>query len=234
MNSKNTKNKHRNFSDIEEGLKIKSLISNSVFWRENMKSEESLPQEEKCQYFDAIFSPRLEYFILQCLGPTIPSVSVFKASLPVPHFHILLQNNTILKEKIASTAFPQIKMFPVQVSGGYNAQVKLYLPPGLREDEITQYPLIVHVYGAPGSQLVTNIFKVDWNTYLASSKNFIVAQIDSRGSGGQGYKLLHEIHNRLGTVEVSDQLEVTELFDLKFRCLLHIIGFLRRTGLNQL
>ena len=65
-------------------------------------------------------------------------------------------------------------------------------------------------YGAPGSQLVIDTFKIDWNAYLASRKNMIVAQIDGRGSGGQGYQLLHEVYKRLGTVEVADQLEVTE------------------------
>lgn len=36
-------------------------------------------------------------------------------------------------------AMPQIKTFPVQISGGYQAHVRLHLPPGLREDEITRY-----------------------------------------------------------------------------------------------
>lgn len=57
---------------------------------------------------------------------------------------------------------------------------------------------------------MTDIFKIDWNTYLASRKNVIVAQIDGRGSGGQGYKFLQEVYKNLGTVEVADQLEVTE------------------------
>lgn len=46
---------------------------------------------------------------------------------------------------MANIALPQVKTFPVQISGGYNAQVRLYLPPGLREDEITRYPLVVQV-----------------------------------------------------------------------------------------
>lgn len=54
------------------------------------------------------------------------------------------------------------------------------------------------------------MFKIDWNTYLASRKSIIVAQIDGRGSGGQGYKLLHEVYYKLGYAEVADQLEVTE------------------------
>ncbi|XP_076628589.1 dipeptidyl peptidase 10 isoform X1 [Colletes latitarsis] len=167
--------------------------------------------EEPCQYFNAIFPPgSTNYFVLECYGPNIPTVALYKTELPTPRLIYVLQNNTLLREKVANLALPQVKTFPVQISGGYNAQVRLHLPPGLREDEITRYPLIVQVYGAPGSQLVTDMFKIDWNTYLASRKNMIVAQIDGRGSGGQGYKFLHEVYYRLGFVEVADQLEVTE------------------------
>lgn len=50
----------------------------------------------------------------------------------------------------------------------------------------------------------------------------IIAQIDGRGSAGQGYLMLHQIYHRLGTVEVADQLEVAELvfltyFTLKYK-----------------
>lgn len=65
-------------------------------------------------------------------------------------------------------------------------------------------------YGGPGTQLVTERWKVDYNTYLASNRDYIVAQIDGRGSGGQGQHLLHEVFYHLGTAEVEDQLEVTE------------------------
>ncbi|XP_017888921.1 inactive dipeptidyl peptidase 10 isoform X3 [Ceratina calcarata] len=167
--------------------------------------------DQPCQYHKAIFPPdATDYFVLECYGPGIPTVAIYKTEFPRPRLIYLLQNNTALRERVAKLALPQVKTFPVQISGGYNAQVKLYLPPGLREDEITRYPLIVQVYGAPGSQLVTEMFKIDWNTYLASRKNMIVAQIDGRGSGGQGYKFLHEVYYRLGSVEVADQLEVTE------------------------
>ncbi|XP_055372089.1 inactive dipeptidyl peptidase 10 isoform X2 [Condylostylus longicornis] len=130
----------------------------------------------------------------------------------IPPLELLMtvQNNTRLKQKIAKTAMPQIRAFPVMISGGYHAQVRLFLPPGLRDDEITRYPAILHVYSGPGTQLVTDNWHVDWNTYLASSKDYIVIQIDGRGSSGQGYQLLHEVYRRLGTVEVSDQIEVME------------------------
>lgn len=57
----------------------------------------------------------------------------------------LVQNNTQLKQRAAAVAFPQVKSFPVMISGGYYAQVRLFLPPGLREDEITRYPMVLHV-----------------------------------------------------------------------------------------
>ncbi|CAB0033619.1 unnamed protein product [Trichogramma brassicae] len=66
------------------------------------------------------------------------------------------------------------------------------------------------IYGAPGSQLVTDIFKLDYNSYLSGKMNMIVAQIDARGSGGQGCRMTQEVYHRAGSVEVADQLEVTE------------------------
>lgn len=66
-------------------------------------------------------------------------------------------------------------------------------------------------YGGPGSQLVTERFKIDWTTYLASTQDIIVGYIDGRGTSGKGYRLMHQVYKRLGTVEVADQLEVTEL-----------------------
>lgn len=161
-------------------------------------------------YHNAIFSPNSKYYVLECLGPDIPTSVLYKTSNPKPNLVAVLQNNTQLKDRMSKMALPQLKTFPVQISGGYQAHVRLHLPPGLREDEITRYPLVVQVYGGPGSQLVTERWRVDWNTYLAGSKDFIIAQIDGRGSGGQGHQLLHKVYYKLGSVEVADQLEVTE------------------------
>lgn len=168
-----------------------------------------------CQYFNAIFAPNNnEYALIECLGPDIPTSWIYKFDSksetdPISPIY-LLQNNTDLKQRISKIAMPQIRTFPVMISGGFHAQARMFLPPGLREDEITKYPMVVHVYSGPGTQLVTEKWSVDWNTYLAGAKDYIVTEIDGRGSSGQGYQLLHEVYRRLGTVEVSDQLEVSE------------------------
>ncbi|XP_035782023.1 venom dipeptidyl peptidase 4-like isoform X3 [Anopheles albimanus] len=183
--------------------------------RKPTEPEPPPPPPMPCQYFTATFAPsNSEYALIECLGPIVPFSAIYRivpdVSKSPTQVLYYLQNNTALAERISKVALPQVKSFPVMISGGYHAQVRLFLPPGLREDEITRYPMIVHVYSAPGSQLVTDKWRVDWNTYLAGTKDYIVTQIDGRGSSGQGYQLLHEVYRRLGTVEVSDQLEVAE------------------------
>lgn len=191
-------------------------------------ASEGLPNA--CQYFTAIFAPsNNEYALIECLGPDVPTSWIYKFSVdptkdPITPVY-LLQNNTELKQRVAKIAMPQVRNFPVMISGGYHAQVRLYLPPGLREDEITKYPTVVHVYSGPGTQLVNDKWRIDWNTYLAGTKDYIVTQIDGRGSSGQGYQLLHEVYRRLGTVEVSDQLEVSEYL----RDTLHFVSILVAT-----
>ena len=64
-------------------------------------------------------------------------------------------------------------------------------------------------YGGPGSQLVSDRFRIDWGDYLASERGIIYASIDGRGSGYAGDKLLHSLYYGLGTAEVDDQLAVT-------------------------
>ena len=84
----------------------------------------------------------------------------------------------------------------------------MLLPPGLREDEIAKYPMLINLYSGPGSQVVKNNFLINFGYYLVTNRNIIYTLIDARGSGFQGDRLLFEIYRRLGTVEIEDQLIV--------------------------
>uniref|UniRef100_A0A8K9Y648 Inactive dipeptidyl peptidase 10 n=1 Tax=Oncorhynchus mykiss TaxID=8022 RepID=A0A8K9Y648_ONCMY len=63
---------------------------------------------------------------------------------------------------------------------------------------------------APGGQAVSDQFVLDWDSVLVSSDNVIVARLDGSGSGFLGQRVLHEVHQRLGTVEVQDQIAAVE------------------------
>uniref|UniRef100_A0A4W5NRQ6 Dipeptidyl peptidase like 10 n=1 Tax=Hucho hucho TaxID=62062 RepID=A0A4W5NRQ6_9TELE len=67
---------------------------------------------------------------------------------------------------------------------------------------------------APGGQAVSDQFVLDWDSVLVSSDNVIVARLDGSGSGFLGQRVLHEVHQRLGTVEVQDQIAAVEYHDL--------------------
>lgn len=62
--------------------------------------------------------------------------------------------------------------------------------------------------GSPGSQLVNQRFDVTWNWYLCSQREFVVAQIDGRGSGFQGEEMRAQVYGKLGKLEVEDQLAI--------------------------
>jgi dipeptidyl-peptidase-4 len=87
------------------------------------------------------------------------------------------------------------------------ANVQLLLPPEFNETK--KYPVLIEVYGGPGSQLVTDKFRVNhWGSHLASNLSVIYARIDGRGSDNRGSKYLHEIYKNMGNVEVMDIITV--------------------------
>lgn len=71
-----------------------------------------------------------------------------------------------------------------------------------------QHPMVVEVYGGPGSQKVDFGYHLGLGHYMASNRRVVYAMIDGRGSGYQGSKRLFELYKRLGTVEVDDQIQV--------------------------
>ncbi|KAH8397884.1 hypothetical protein KR222_004796 [Zaprionus bogoriensis] len=180
---------------------------------------------KNCLYNRVQFSRDYSYYVQECLGPEAPSVYLVETASNDKIF--VLNAGDVLRHRLSQLAIPQMRTFSVEIRHGFHAQVRLFLPPGMREEEEVAFPLVLHVDASPGSQLVTERFQVDWNWYLCSQRSFIVAQIDGRGSGYQGELLRTQVHGKLGTVEVEDQLGVlTYLRDnLKFIDPLRICAF---------
>ncbi|XP_067137399.1 A-type potassium channel modulatory protein DPP6-like isoform X2 [Centruroides vittatus] len=163
--------------------------------------------DEQCLYNDVEFSPSGKYYILQCLGPGLPKTEIRQT---YDNFLVkVLDRNDNFRDILRNRAFPQIRTFQVPLKDDYNANVRMFLPPGLRDDEIIKYPLIINIDGSPGSQTVSEKFQLHWGIYLASKKNFLYVWIDGRGSGFQGNKRLHQVYGQLGIVEVEDYITVT-------------------------
>ncbi|KAG7272984.1 hypothetical protein CRUP_010168 [Coryphaenoides rupestris] len=121
--------------------------------------------------------------------------------------YYILENNSQLKaalkfKRILLTDFPTVQM------EHFDLPLKISYPPDFSESR--HYGLLLVVDGSPGGQSVNDLFLLDWDSVLVSSDNIIVARLDGRGSGFQGQRVLHEVHHRLGTVEVQDQIAAVE------------------------
>ncbi|MEI6895728.1 MAG: S9 family peptidase [Colwellia sp.] len=81
---------------------------------------------------------------------------------------------------------------------------KLYKPKDMQPGK--KYPVIVRVYGGPHAQLVTNTWQGADITQYMLQQGYIVYQLDNRGSNYRGTAFEFPIYEKLGQVEVNDQI----------------------------
>ena len=80
-------------------------------------------------------------------------------------------------------------------------------------NDSTKYPLLMYVYGGPGSQTVKNSF--GWSNYywyqmLANKYNIIIASVDNRGTGARGADFKKMTYRQLGKYETEDQIDAAK------------------------
>jgi len=79
-------------------------------------------------------------------------------------------------------------------------------------DAAKKYPVLMHTYGGPGSQIVRNAW--GGNTYLwhqmLAQKGYLIFGVDNRGTGARGKAFKNLIYRHLGQWEVHDQIEAAK------------------------
>ncbi|MBT8328024.1 MAG: S9 family peptidase [Bacteroidia bacterium] len=76
-------------------------------------------------------------------------------------------------------------------------------------DKAKKYPLMMHVYGGPGSQTVKNSFGYSntyWHQMLANKHDIIIVSVDNRGTGARGEEFEKMTYKQLGKYETKDQI----------------------------
>ncbi|XP_014241821.1 prolyl endopeptidase FAP-like isoform X1 [Cimex lectularius] len=130
-----------------------------------------------CLFTKSEFSPNFKYYMVTCLGPDVPSVHVMDVASS-NKINTIKENNE-LRTIYYSYALPQTKIFQVKLQEGKVAHVKLRLPPGMREYEETAFPLLLKISHRPEEPSVDHRWSMNYETYLSSAKNYIVAEIDT-------------------------------------------------------
>ena len=92
------------------------------------------------------------------------------------------------------------EVFSFEAADGQTCFGRIHYPSHF--DSSKKWPVLVQVYGGPGSRAVRNTFQMSSsNTELG----FVIVQIDNRGTGGRGKAFTGATHLKLGQVDLDDQ-----------------------------
>ncbi|KAK7685763.1 hypothetical protein QCA50_011109 [Cerrena zonata] len=163
-------------------------------------------------YYDANFSPKAGFYLLNYQGPSVPWQKVIQTEKP--DFNYVLTDNTNLNNTIAEFETPIITYSTID-SDGYELNVREIRPPRMDDSGKTKYPVLFQVYGGPFSQQVDLKFNLDWHHYIACSLKYIVVTVDGRGTGFKGRKLRNPVKDNLGHWETRDQINAAKIWAAK-------------------
>ncbi|MBO6536125.1 MAG: S9 family peptidase [Balneolaceae bacterium] len=129
----------------------------------------------------------------------------------------VLEDNADVRKNLNEFAH-QTKEFMVLDVNGQPLNAYMITPPNFDENE--EYPVLMYVYGGPGSQTVTRAFEYGqrpmWHQYLAN-QGYIIVSVDNRGTGGRGEAFKNQTYLQLGVLETEDQIEAArQIADLAF------------------
>ena len=86
------------------------------------------------------------------------------------------------------------------------------IKPSGPEFQNKQLPVLMYVYGGPGSQQVTDSWKGAnyWWFQMLAQQGYVVACVDNRGTGARGEEFKKMTYKQLGHYEVLDQIEAAK------------------------
>ena len=158
---------------------------------------------EKSGDNDADFSATFDYFINKHSDANTPYyITVNDRNGKVKS---VLQDNAGLKERMKATKLVKKEFFTIAVN---DEELNAWSIKPTDFDETKKYPVLMFVYGGPGSQTVEDnwgSFNYFWFQMLAD-KGYIVVSVDNRGTGARGADFKKVTYKQLGKYEVEDQL----------------------------
>ncbi|CAL8367075.1 unnamed protein product [Lota lota] len=173
-----------------------SVDLNGAFQRQCL----SCNLKDGCSFFKAEFSHNQTNFILYCLGPGIPQVTLH--STTEPSRYVVLEDNGPLAQALEDKHLPE-SIFRTLSADSHDLHLKLSVPQGY---EVNLHPLLLIVDGVPGSQSVTEEFTLGWPQVLSSTHGVALAWVDGRS----GQRASSVDPHKLNSLRVKDYLGVVE------------------------
>ncbi|XP_068217006.1 LOW QUALITY PROTEIN: dipeptidyl peptidase 8-like [Palaemon carinicauda] len=199
-------------SPLEQHLYVTSISNPGIIQRlTELGSSHQVALNEDCSVFTSVYS-----------SVDSPSQSkvwrIMPLDAPNSSGHLVwvselgdLVNETLSEglREIKPLVVPEV--FTTRINSGDVIYSMVFKPHNFTQGR--KYPTVLSIYGGPQVQLVTNTFKGfrHMRTHMLAAHGFCVVCIDSRGSDNRGMGFQAHLMNRMGTVEVGDQVEVLQL-----------------------
>ena len=116
-----------------------------------------------------------------------------------------LEDNARVTQWLAANAYSPAEPFRFTTSDGVTLDGSMVKP--VPFDPGTRYPVVMSIYGGPGSQQVYDQFESNpWDQWLAQ-QGYIVVGLNNRGSNNYGRDFMEVVYRQLGTWEANDFAE---------------------------
>ncbi|UCG85702.1 MAG: S9 family peptidase [Gemmatimonadota bacterium] len=122
----------------------------------------------------------------------------------------MVSDNRELLQKIQALAVEVPEFISIPVGNGVVLNGYIVRPPDF--DVSKTYPLLMYVYGGPGSQTVRDSWggtRYLWHQMLAQEGHLVVS-VDNRGTGGRGRDFKKITYENLGRYEAADQIAAAQ------------------------
>ncbi len=152
----------------------------------------------------AQFSSTFDYFVLNNSSANRPATyTVYdKNSKKVR----LIEGNKDLNYKMREYNVASVDFMKIPNEG--NGDLNAYMIKPTNMDKGKKYPVLMYVYGGPGSQTVNDSWGGNnyWWYQMLAQQGYIVVSVDNRGTGARGEEFKKMTYQQLGHYETLDQI----------------------------
>ncbi|MVM33210.1 prolyl oligopeptidase family serine peptidase [Spirosoma sp. HMF4905] len=159
--------------------------------------------------YTANFSPDFAYYLLYHTATNSP-VTVSLRDTKTTNDLRALETNDDLKARLASFSVSPKQFFQTKAADGSPLNGWMIRPTNFDSTGTKKYPILMFVYGGPGSQTVKN----EWDSrdffwyQTLVQKGYIIVSVDGRGTGARGTAFRTSTYAQLGKLETEDQITV--------------------------
>ncbi len=187
------------FMSTEDGSIQRQLYSVSISGKNKKKLSAGAGTH------DVRFNPEFTYYIDNYHSSATPSVvSLYQADGKLVK---VLEDNKALNARLNNYQISPKTFFEITTEKGVKLNAWIIKPTDF--DPNNKYPVLMHCYGGPGHQTVTDAWggpDFFWYQMLAS-KGYIIVSVDNRGTGGKGSEFRKATYAQLGKLECEDQID---------------------------